>query len=90
MAEGGYDIGLGDVFVVRPKLGLGIASVNVEVCDDTLGCADDSETDFALAPGTTLILLTQSFSLSLDLRYDIILSDPEALNAVLLTAGIGF
>jgi len=89
-AEGGYDIGLGDSFVIRPKAGLGIASLNSEFCLDGYGCSDDSETDFLFAPGTTFLLFTSSVSLSLDLRYDIIFSDPEALNALLFSFGIGF
>lgn len=95
MAEGGYDLGLGEAFVVRPKLGVGFATTNMETCIDLgLGtgeqCASDSETDFAIAPGATFLYIGQSFSLSLDLRYDMIFAEGETQNALLFSAGIGF
>ena len=90
MGEGGYDIGLGDVVVVRPKAGLGLASLNGEGCIDGAGCTDNSETNLAFAPGTTFILLTQSLSLSLDLRYEMVFADADTLNALIVSAGIGF
>jgi hypothetical protein len=93
MAEGGYDVGLGDTFVIRPKLGAGMASFNGEACLD-LGtgetCEDTSETNFAIAPGATFMYIGSSFSISLDLRYDIIFAEEESLNALLFSAGIGF
>jgi hypothetical protein len=92
MAEGGYDIGFGldPAFVVRPKIGFGLASLNTELCVTPGGCEDSSDTYFALAPGATFMLLTKSVSLSLDLRYDMILADDEQLNALLLSIGVGF
>jgi opacity protein-like surface antigen len=89
MAEAGYDVGLGEVVVLRPKIGVGFASLNAETCIDPGGCTDDSSTDFALAPGATFILLTEKFSLSLDVRYDMIFAD-ETLNALIFSAGVGF
>lgn len=94
MAEGGYDLGLGPYFVLRPKLGVGVAAVNVETCGDPLGvdegCRDDgSSTDFAIAPGTTFLYLGEKFSFSVDVRYDILFRDGFN-NALLLAAGIGF
>lgn len=88
-AEGGYDVGLGDSFVIRPKLGVGMASIMAEACVAGV-CADDSESDFLLAPGATFILLTRSFSLSLDLRYAMVFAEPETANALIFSAGIGF
>src|SRR3954470_14749046 len=31
-AEGGYDIGLGPIFVLRPKVGLGLANTHEKLC----------------------------------------------------------
>jgi hypothetical protein len=91
MGEAGYDLGFGQgpFFVIRPKAGVGIAGLNSEACLGMLGCESTSETDFAIAPGATFLLLTKSVSLSLDLRYDMIFAD-EMLNALLFSVGIGF
>ncbi len=105
MAEGGYDIGVAPVFVIRPKLGVGFATINSESCAGTLGCRDDSSTNFALAPGAKFMFLTENFGLSADLRYDIIFAEEppectgtggcveggtETANALILSIGIGF
>lgn len=87
--EGGYDIGLGPIFVLRPKLGAGVAGVSAETCDVAGACADDSSTDFVLAPGATFIVMPPGFSLSLDVRYDMIFAE-RTLNAIIVSAGIGF
>lgn len=89
MAEGGYDIGLGDNFVIRPKLGAGLGTLRAEECLDGAGCESDSTTKFALAPGATFMLLTERFGLSLDLRYAMIFAD-ETSKALIFTAGVGF
>jgi len=88
-AEGGYDIGLGPIFVLRPKIGAGVAGVTMETCDLGDTCVDDSSTNFALAPGATFILMPPGFSLSLDVRYDMIFAE-RTLNAIIVSAGIGF
>lgn len=75
-AEAGYDLGLGENFVVRPKVGAGIAFA-------------DSDAYFALAPGLKLMLFTSAVSLSTDFRYDMVFADPM-LNALIFSAGIGF
>jgi hypothetical protein len=87
-AEGGYDIGLGESIVLRPKLGLGMASLMVDGCPADV-CKDTSESDFMLAPGATFILLTRSFSLSLDARYAMIVAEPELAKALIFSLGIG-
>ena len=76
LAEVGYDLGLGENFVFRPKLGAGFAAAN-------------SEARAAVAPGVKLMVFTSSVSLSLDTRYSIVLSDPS-LQALILSMGIGF
>jgi hypothetical protein len=91
MAEGGYDIGVAPVFVIRPKLGLGLANTSFESCVDGFGCSDnDSSTDFAMAPGVKFMLLTENFGLSADFRYDMIFADETTANALILSIGIGF
>jgi opacity protein-like surface antigen len=89
MAEAGYDLGLGSNFVIRPKVGLGLASFNGELCIDPAPCIEESETDFAMAPGATFLLITENFSLTFDFRYDMIFAE-EQLNALIFSAGIGF
>jgi hypothetical protein len=88
-AEGGYDIGLGPIFVLRPKVGAGVAGSSFETCDLEGACVDDSSTDFVLAPGASFILMPPGFSLSLDVRYDMIFAE-RTLNGVIFAAGIGF
>jgi Outer membrane protein beta-barrel domain len=88
MAEGGYDVGLGDSFVARPKLGLGVAHRGAEACGLGVACIDSSEADFALAPGLKLMLFTRSFSLAFDMRYAFVFGDDTA-KAVIFSAGIG-
>jgi hypothetical protein len=90
MAEGGYDLGLGRNVVLRPKVGAGLASYQGEFCVDMFGCEDTSETNFALAPGATVMLITSGFSLSLDTRYDMIFAEGETLNALIFSLGLGF
>jgi hypothetical protein len=90
MAEGGYDLGLGGNFVVRPKVGVGTAGLKSELCAPPLPCVSGSETDLAVAPGATFLVLTSKVSLALDLRYDLIFADPKTIKALILSAGVGF
>ena len=89
MAEGGYDIGLAEILVLRPKLGLGPATLSVETCASGSPCSSDSKTHFAIAPGAAVMLFTSVLKLSLDLRYDLILADTTA-KALIISAGVGF
>jgi hypothetical protein len=87
-AEGGYDIGLTDTFVLRPKLGLGPATVTAKAC--VLGtCGSNTETHMAVAPGLTLMMFTPVIRLSFDGRYEMVLAD-ETLKAFIFSVGIGF
>lgn len=88
-AEGGYDFGIGDHVVIRPKLGLGYAFLSTETCIGDLGCQSDSDGKPLIAPGAKFMLLLKSFQLSFDARYAIITSDPSA-KAFIFSAGIGF
>jgi len=86
----GYDLQAGDAVVIRPKLNVGMASLMAETCVTGFGCADDSETDFAMAPGATFMFFPGSVVLSLDMRYQLIFSDPETLDGIIFSFGIGF
>jgi hypothetical protein len=88
-AEGGYDFGIGPNFVIRPKVGVGMASVRAELCPDGTDCVSDSQTKLLVAPGATFALLTSSFSLSLDFRYDLVFAD-ETMKGLIIAAGVGF
>lgn len=89
MGEVGYDVGVAPAFVLRPKLGAGIAGINTDAC--LLGvCEDDSETYFAMAPGSTFLFFTERIVIALDFRYDMIFAEEETANALLFSAGIGF
>jgi opacity protein-like surface antigen len=93
MAEVGYDVGAGDSFVVRPKAGLGLATVSAETCSDSelfSGCISGSDSYLALAPGATFMLFTSSLSLSLDLRYEMIFGEGDTLDGVIFSLGFGF
>ena len=88
LAEGGYDLGLGENFVVRPKLGVGLGNVKQELCSGG-DCNSDSQTKLAMAPGVKLMLITPRFGLSLDTRYAMIFGD-ETAKALIFTVGVGF
>ena len=87
MAEGGYDVGVADILVIRPKLGLGPAGMSVETCLPS--CTSDSAVKLAIAPGAAVMLFTPVIKVGFDLRYAIVLSDPTA-KALILSAGVGF
>ncbi len=88
MVEGGYDIGLGDSFVIRPKLGLGPASMTLKECYVGV-CGSSSATHMAVAPGATLMLFTRVIRLSFDGRYELVLAD-ETAKAFIFSVGLGF
>ena len=88
-AEGGYDFGVGDHLVIRPKLGLGFANPSAEVCGGGLSCQKNSDTKGLVAPGAKIILMFSRFQLSFDGRYAVVLSDPTA-KAFIFSVGIGF
>ncbi len=51
MLEGGYDIAVGQAFVIRPKVGLGFASNHMEWCGPGSDCKTELHNDLAVAPG---------------------------------------
>lgn len=88
-AEGGYDFGLGDHLVLRPKLGLGLAHLSGETCIDGFGCTKDGDTKPLLAPGAKFILMFSRFELAFDARYAVVTSDPTS-KAFIFSVGVGF
>jgi hypothetical protein len=91
LAELGYDVAIAPVFLIRPKLGVGPALFSLEQCEIEVGCSDDvSGIKVAAAPGVKALLLTESFLLSLDVRYDILFVSESTLNGLVFSAGIGF
>lgn len=88
MAEGGYDFGFGP-FVLRPKLGAGLARSGVELCLPGYGCAKDSSADFALAPGAKFMIMAPMLTVAVDARYEFVFAD-ETGKALILSAGVGF
>ena len=93
-AEGGYDIGLGENFVIRPKVGVGVAGskASIEGCLPGISCGDQgnttSDTSPLVAPGATFMLFTSHISLALDVRYALVFGDSTA-KALILSFGIG-
>lgn len=87
-AEGGYDIGLTDFFVLRPKLGLGPATVTTKECTGG-ACNSDTKAYMSVAPGLTLMVFTPVLRLSFDGRYEFVLAD-ETAKAFIFSFGIGF
>jgi hypothetical protein len=87
--EGGYDIGVGDHFVIRPKLGLGYAFVNTETCFVVGECESESDGKPLIAPGAKFLLILPKFQLAFDARYAMVTSDPVA-KAFIFSVGIGF
>jgi hypothetical protein len=90
-AEGGYDFGLGDSFVIRPKVGVGVAGVawTFEGCPGDETCESINQTKAAILPGATFLFFASKFSLALDVRYEMVLTDP-ALKGLIFSFGVGF
>jgi hypothetical protein len=88
-AEGGYDLGISERWVIRPKLGAGVAALQSENCVDT-DCTNEGDAAFVLAPGASVMFLSPSFSLSLDARYDMVFGEEEMVNAIVWSVGFGF
>lgn len=84
----GYDIALGNRFVLRPLVGLGATIVTGEIC--VLGqCADD-QTDpyFLVAPGVNAVVGLGALYLGGEIRY-FFLPDDEIPDGFLVGLNIG-
>jgi hypothetical protein len=87
--EGGYDFAVSDKFIVRPGLGLGIASLTVSLPDNIFGGGSASESKFYIAPGVSgLYDVTDSVFVGVDARLKLVLSDPM-IKAITLLANVG-
>jgi hypothetical protein len=86
--ELGYDVMLGSAVMLRPKLGAGVSSFNVECsqCEPS----SESESYFGVAPGATAQFYAGRVILALDARYQLVFADPDTLKALILSFGIGF
>jgi hypothetical protein len=88
LAEAGYDVEVGDSLVVRPKVGVGVAKGLGEACIDG-ACVDaDGDMELAFSPGANLLYMLDPVFLNVDVRYNVITSDPS-LSALMLGAGAG-
>jgi opacity protein-like surface antigen len=82
--EGGYDVDLGGA-VLRPGLGLGLASFNVEA-----GGMSNSEMYLYVAPGVGAQFdVTDSIFLGAEARFQMVFADPDMVKALLLLASAG-
>jgi hypothetical protein len=94
-AEGGYDLALSDYWVARAKGFAAGVRIARESCSSTLipgggsPCSDTASFDLGFGPGASLMYLGRSFSLSIDGRYEVVLSDPRQ-SSIIVAAGIGF
>jgi hypothetical protein len=92
-AEGGYDFAAGPV-VIRPYLGLGMASVRVKTPEIDMGplltmpATSASESRFAAWPGATLLYPIDNFFVGADARF-LIVSDVNAFS-LFATGGLQF
>lgn len=86
MVEGGYDVSVSESVVLRPKLGLGLGSMQIECFG--AGCNQTSTANWAVAPGLKLIFFGRSVSFLLDARFATVFSDENA-QAIVLAVGLG-
>jgi hypothetical protein len=86
--EGGYDVAASDKFVVRPLLGLGLASIGVSSSGSFGAGGSASTSKFFLAPGVAgLYDVTDNIFLGLDARFIIITSSPVTKGLTFLANG---
>jgi opacity protein-like surface antigen len=97
MAEAGYDIGIGDSMLVRPQLGLGLATAHGETCitNPLVGgqvCDSSSEGKFAVAPGGTFLYNLGGPFVGATLRYEHVFVDNGNADGLLInaTGGMAF
>lgn len=89
-AETGYDVGLGEHFVLRPKLGLGVAILTTSYngCNPVSHCSRDNDLEPLAAPGLTFLFLNGHLVLSASVRYALMFSD-AARQAAIFSFSIG-
>jgi hypothetical protein len=87
MGNIGYDLSLGPL-MLRPFLGLGLASASSEACVGNVCSESESESEFAVAPGAEAYVGLGLLSLTGEVRYNKIFSDPSR-DALVLGVGLG-
>jgi hypothetical protein len=93
-AEAGYDVGV-DTVVLRPKLGLGLANAQVKSCSpiasalEGSACTSGAQTDLALLPGATFIVMPGGFNVAVDVRYELVFAS-QIGQGLIFTFGVGF
>lgn len=87
--EGGYKLVL-DPVVFVPSLELGLAILSIEDTGSILS-ADESSTEFYLAPGLSILFPFDMFFIGVDLSIPIILKDPTVNGfSIMATGGLLF
>jgi len=89
LGQGGYDLGLGERFVLRPELGIGLARVRDENCQASANCSHSNLNAGVVAAGMKLIWVTPGPSVTLGARYELMFHEFAAA-AVVISAGVGF
>jgi hypothetical protein len=93
-AEAGYDLGL-DTVVLRPTLGVGLANVNAKSCFPAAlelsgsACTSVTQSDFALLPGATFIVMPGGFNAAVGVRYELVFAS-QIGQGLLVILGVGF
>ena len=80
-AELGYDVGLGSMVVVRPKVGLGAAIVVAEVTVEGI-TGQVSETGLAMTAGVQALLGFEPWCVTAEVRYTSLSIDTEPLQQI--------
>jgi hypothetical protein len=86
--EGGYDFGVTRSIVIRPKLGLGVTTVNFEACGNALGvggCSDDSDGEFAFGLGAEALFDLDPVYIAPEMRFNL----GNDISAVIFMVGVG-
>lgn len=87
-AEGGYDLGLTDWLVLRPKIGLGLTRFKYEICgvNVTEACVDDKKAKFAFQIGVEAPMKLGPVLVAPDIRFNIV----GDATAMIIGAGAGY
>ncbi len=93
LAQFGYDVRLSKRWIMRPKVGVGSATLSFEGCDYYVGneitCLKTRSTDTAIVPGIQLTFVT-SVTVTVEARYAMIFNGVEIKDALIGGLGVGF
>lgn len=86
-AEVGYDFGVSQSVVLRPKAGIGVTTVNAEICTGPIlvTCPDDSESDFSFAPGLEIPIDLGGLYIAPEARFNLV----DDASGFIMAFGIG-